>query len=71
MRWEMKRPALAGSRERPLLQAHCGRLALGYVGVTSSTALGQAVSLGGEYELKELSCIVLLSRRSAVVVLFA
>jgi hypothetical protein len=35
MRWEMKRPALAGSRERPLLQAHCGRLALGCVGVTS------------------------------------
>jgi hypothetical protein len=27
MRWEMKRPALAGSCERPLLQAHCGRLA--------------------------------------------
>jgi hypothetical protein len=36
VRWEMKRPALAGSRERPLLQAHCGRLALGYVWVTSS-----------------------------------
>jgi hypothetical protein len=31
--------ALAGSLERPLLQAHCGRLALGYVGVTSSCAV--------------------------------
>jgi hypothetical protein len=27
---------LEGSRERPLLQSHCGRLVLGYVGVTSS-----------------------------------
>jgi hypothetical protein len=31
--------ALAGSRERPLLLAHCGRLALGYVGVTSSCTM--------------------------------
>jgi hypothetical protein len=36
MRWEMKRPALVGSREHPLLQTLCERLALGYVGATSS-----------------------------------